>query len=30
MEAAESLNLLKESMAAIGYRVVTDRGDYKG
>ena len=28
-EAAESLNLLKESMAAIGYQVVVDRGDYK-
>ena len=30
MEAAESLNLLRESMAAIGYEVVVDRGDYKG
>lgn len=29
-EAAESVALLKESMAAVGYRVVTDRGDWKG
>lgn len=29
-EAAESVALLKASMAAIGYRVVTDRGDWKG
>ena len=29
-EAAESVQLLKESMAAIGHRVVTDRGDWKG
>ncbi|MBP3925586.1 MAG: [FeFe] hydrogenase H-cluster radical SAM maturase HydE [Clostridium sp.] len=28
-EAAESLKHLKESMAAIGYQVVVDRGDYK-
>ena len=28
-EAAESLNTLKESMRAIGYEVVVDRGDYK-
>ncbi len=28
-EAAESLNHLKESMKAIGYQVVVDRGDYK-
>lgn len=28
-EAAESLNSLKESMRAIGYRVVVARGDYK-
>ena len=27
-EAAESVALLKTSMASIGYRVVTDRGDY--
>ena len=27
-EAAESVALLKESMASIGYQVVTDRGDY--
>ena len=29
-EAAESVTLLKKSMAAIGYQVVTDRGDWKG
>ena len=29
-EAAESVALLKASMAAVGYRVVTDRGDWKG
>ena len=29
-EAAESVALLKKSMATIGYRVVTDRGDWKG
>lgn len=29
-EAAESVALLKDSMAAIGYNVVTDRGDWKG
>ena len=29
-EAAESVQLLKASMEAIGYRVVTDRGDWKG
>ena len=29
-EAAESVALLKKSMAAIGYEVVTDRGDWKG
>ena len=29
-EAAESVALLKKSMDAIGYRVVTDRGDWKG
>ena len=29
-EAAESVALLKQSMAAIGYQVVTDRGDWKG
>lgn len=29
-EAAESVALLKESMAAVGYQVVTDRGDWKG
>ena len=29
-EAAESVALLKASMAAIGYEVVTDRGDWKG
>ena len=29
-EAAESVALLKDSMAAIGYAVVTDRGDWKG
>ena len=29
-EAAESVALLKKSMAAIGYQVVTDRGDWKG
>ena len=29
-EAAESLRLLAESMAQIGYRVVTARGDWKG
>ena len=29
-EAAESIQLLKASMEAIGYRVVTDRGDWKG
>ena len=29
-EAAESLRLLAESMAEIGYRVVTARGDWKG
>ena len=29
-EAAESVALLKRSMAAIGYEVVTDRGDWKG
>lgn len=29
-EAAESVALLKGSMAAIGYEVVTDRGDWKG
>ena len=28
-EAAESVALLKKSMAAIGYQVVTDRGDWK-
>lgn len=28
-EAAESLNSLKKSMEAIGYRVVVNRGDYK-
>ena len=29
-EAAESLALLKASMSDVGYRVVTDRGDWKG
>lgn len=29
-EAAESVALLKKSMEAIGYQVVTDRGDWKG
>ena len=29
-EAAESVAMLKRSMAAIGYEVVTDRGDWKG
>jgi biotin synthase len=29
-EAAESVALLKKSMASIGYQVVTDRGDWKG
>lgn len=29
-EAAESVALLRSSMAAIGYEVVTDRGDWKG
>lgn len=29
-EAAESVQLLKASMAAIGHQVVTDRGDWKG
>lgn len=29
-EAAESVSQLKASMAAIGFRVVTDRGDWKG
>ena len=29
-EAAESVQLLKTSMAAIGHQVVTDRGDWKG
>ena len=29
-EAAESVALLQKSMAAIGYQVVTDRGDWKG
>ena len=29
-EAAESVALLKKSMADIGYQVVTDRGDWKG
>ena len=29
-EAAESVALLKASMASIGYEVVTDRGDWKG
>ena len=29
-EAAESVALLKKSMAAIGYEVITDRGDWKG
>lgn len=29
-EAAESVALLKQSMAAAGYRVVTARGDWKG
>ena len=29
-EAAESVALLKQSMAAIGYEVVSDRGDWKG
>ena len=29
-EAAESVEALKKSMASIGYRVVTDRGDWKG
>ena len=29
-EAAESVQLLKERMAAIGHQVVTDRGDWKG
>ena len=29
-EAAESVQLLKASMAAIGHEVVTDRGDWKG
>ena len=29
-EAAESVALLRNSMAAIGYEVVTDRGDWKG
>jgi biotin synthase len=28
-EAAESRNRLEEQMAGIGYRVVTDRGDYR-
>ena len=28
-EAAEGLMLLKKKMEAIGYEVVTDRGDYK-
>ena len=29
-EAAESLRALREHLAAAGYEVVTDRGDYKG
>lgn len=29
-EAAESVAALKKSMAAVGYQVVTDRGDWKG
>ena len=29
-EAAESVQLLKASMASIGHQVVTDRGDWKG
>ena len=29
-EAAESVQLLKASMAAIGHQVVTERGDWKG
>lgn len=29
-EAAESVSLLAKSMAAVGYRVVTHRGDWKG
>ncbi len=29
-EAAESVALLKQSMAAVGYRVVSARGDWKG
>ncbi len=29
-EAAESVELLRKSMAQMGYRVVTDRGDWKG
>ena len=29
-EAAESVQLLKTSMASIGHQVVTDRGDWKG
>lgn len=28
-EAGESLNLLKASMSKIGYKIVTDRGDFK-
>ena len=29
-EAAESLRALREHLAAAGYEVVIDRGDYKG
>ena len=28
-ESAQSIKLLKEKMASIGYRIVTDRGDRK-
>ena len=29
LESAEALEQLKEKFAAIGYEIVTDRGDYK-
>jgi len=28
-EAAESIALLKKNVSAIGYEIVTDRGDFK-
>ena len=28
-ESAESIEKLKEKMSRIGYRIVTDRGDYR-